>query len=67
MFEDSGRPGPLQLLMMLVQQSGMGALPLSILAPDSFLPFIRQVEQLLLAEKVNPVIVYWRRHGAGDL
>jgi len=53
--------------MMLVQQAGPGALPLSILAPDGFLPFIRQVEQLILAEKINPVIVYWRRHGAGDL
>lgn len=64
---ETGRPGHLQLLMMLVQQSGSGALPLSILAPDSFLPFIRQVEQMLLAEKISPVIVYWRRHGAGDL
>lgn len=67
MVDEAGRPGPLQLLMMLVQQSGSGALPLSILPPESFLPFIRQVEQLLLAEKLNPVIVYWRRHGAGDL
>lgn len=67
MVDDSGRSGPLQLLMMLVQQAGSGSLPLSILAPDGFLPFIRQVEQLLLSEKLNPVIVYWRRHGAGDL
>jgi hypothetical protein len=53
--------------MMLVQQSGAGALPLSILAPDSFLPFIRELEKLSLDQKLAPVIVYWSRQSAARL
>ncbi len=34
-----------------------GALPLSILSPAEFLPFIRDVEQLAVAEKLAPVLV----------
>ena len=52
---------------MLVQQSGAGALPLSILAPDSFLPFIRELEKLSLDQKLAPVIVYWSRQSAARL
>ncbi|MDQ5934691.1 MAG: Diguanylate cyclase [Cyanobacteriota bacterium erpe_2018_sw_21hr_WHONDRS-SW48-000092_B_bin.40] len=64
MTDESGR---IQLQMMLVQQSGAGALPLSILAPDSFLPFIRELEKLSLDQKLAPVIVYWSRQSAARL
>ena len=60
-------PGRVQLQMMLVQQSGPGALPLSILPPDLFLPFIREMERLSLSEKLAPVIVYWSRQSAARL
>lgn len=60
-------PGGSQLQMMLVQQSGPGALPLSILTPAEFLPFIRDVEQLAVAEKLAPVLVYWSRKSAAWL
>ncbi len=52
---------------MLVQQSGAGALPLSILPPDSFLPFIRELEKFSLEQKLAPVIVYWSRQSAARL
>lgn len=55
------------LQMMLVQQSGPGALPLSILSPNSFLPFMRTVEQLAIDERLAPVVVYWARHTAARL
>jgi len=60
-------PGGSQLQMMLVQQAGPGALPLSILSPAEFLPFIRDVEQLAVAEKLAPVLVYWSRRSAAWL
>src|SRR5690606_34499499 len=44
-----------------------GALPLSILAPQAFLPFLRQVEQLAIEEKIRPVLVYWSRQSAARL
>ena len=60
-------PSRIQLQMMLVQQAGPGALPLSILAPQAFLPFLRQVEQLAIEEKIRPVLVYWSRQSAARL
>ena len=62
-----GESGRIQLQMMLVQQSGQGALPLSILPPEAFLPFIRQVERLTIEERLSPVIVYWSRHAVSRL
>ncbi|HEY9712816.1 MAG TPA: hypothetical protein V6C72_05065, partial [Chroococcales cyanobacterium] len=59
-------PGRTQLQMMLVQQAGPGALPLSILTKDSFLPFLRSVEQLAVDERLAPVVVYWSRHTAAE-
>ncbi len=60
-------PGRTQIQMMLVQQSGPGALPLSILSPPSFLPFLRTVEQLAIDERLAPVVVYWSRQTAARL
>ncbi|MDZ4832786.1 MAG: diguanylate cyclase [Candidatus Melainabacteria bacterium] len=60
-------PSRIQLQMMLVQQGGPGALPLSILPPQSFLPFLRQVEQLAVEERLRPVLVYWSRQSAARL
>ncbi|HEY9783844.1 MAG TPA: hypothetical protein V6D17_00490, partial [Candidatus Obscuribacterales bacterium] len=60
-------PGRSQLQMMLVQQAGLGALPLSILSPENFLPFIRDVEQLAVEERLAPVLVYWSSHSAAWL
>jgi len=60
-------PGGSQLQMMLVQQAGPNALPLSILAPAEFLPFIRDVEQLAVSQKLAPVLVYWSRRSAAWL
>jgi diguanylate cyclase (GGDEF)-like protein len=57
-------PGRTQLQMMLVQQAGPGALPLSILPQTSFLPFIRTVEQLAVDERLAPVMVYWSKQTA---
>jgi diguanylate cyclase (GGDEF)-like protein len=53
-----------QLQMMLVQQAGPSVLPLSILALENVLPFIRATEELALQEKLSPVLVYWSRHTA---
>ena len=61
---DSGRN---HIQMMLVQQAGSGALPLSILSangPNGYLPFLRVVEQLCVDERLAPVVVYWTRHQA---
>ncbi len=60
-------PSRTQLQMMLVQQSGPGALPLSIIPPKEFLPFLRSVESLALEERLNPVMVYWSRQSAPRL
>lgn len=60
-------PSRIQLQMMLVQQAGPGALPLSILPPHSFLPFLRSAEQLAVDEKIRPVLVYWSRQSAARL
>lgn len=60
-------PGGSQLQMMLVQQAGPHALPLSILSPQEFLPFIRDVEQLAVSQKLAPVLVYWSRRSAAWL
>ena len=59
--------GRIQLQMMLVQQSGQGALPLSILPPQTFMPFIRLVERLTIDERLAPVIVYWSRQAVSRL
>lgn len=59
-----------QLQMMLVQQAGRDALPLSILSPSGptgFLPFLRTVEQLCVDERLAPVVIYWSRHTAARL
>jgi diguanylate cyclase (GGDEF)-like protein len=59
-------PGRTQLQMMLVQQAGPGALPLSILSQTNFLPFLRTVEQLAVDERLAPVMVYWSKHTAAQ-
>lgn len=56
-----------QLQMMLVQQAGAGALPLSILPAASFIPFVRAAEQLCIDEALAPILVYWSRHSAAKL
>lgn len=48
-----------QLFMMLVQQSGPGALPLSNLAPAEFLPFFRRIEETVISQGLMPILVYW--------
>lgn len=60
-------PSRIQLQMMLVQQAGPGALPLSIIDPRRFLPFLRTVEQLAMDEGLNPLLVYWSCQSAGRL
>lgn len=59
--------GRAQLQMMLLQQVGNGSLPLSNLSPDTFLGFLRGVEQLILDERINPIIVYWSSQQAKRL
>ena len=59
--------GRTQLLMMLMQQAGPGLLPLSILPPNGFIPFIRAAEQLCIDESLAPIVVYWSRHSAARL
>lgn len=59
--------GRTQLLMMLMQQAGPGALPLSILPPSGFIPFIRAAEQICIDESLAPIVVYWSRHSAARL
>ncbi len=53
-----------QLFMMLVQQPGSGALPLSNLTPDQFLPFVRRIEENVVTFKLSPIIVFWSSHNA---
>lgn len=60
-------PSRIQLQMMLVQQAGPGALPLSIINPQKFLPFLRTVEQLAIDENLKPILVYWSCQSAGRL
>jgi diguanylate cyclase (GGDEF)-like protein len=63
-------PGRSQLQMLLVQQAGSGALPLSILSangPNGFLPFLRTVEQLCVDERLAPVVVYWARQATAPM
>ena len=60
-------PSRIQLQMMLVQQAGPGALPLSIIDPRRFLPFLRTVEQLVMDEGLKPLLVYWSCQSAGRL
>lgn len=47
-----------QLFMALVQQAGIGSLPLSFLSRDQFLEFMRKVERGAILER-SPIIVYW--------
>lgn len=56
---------PLQ--MMLIKQAGPKLLSLSNLLPDEFLRFVHQVEQMILDEKVTPIIVYSSSHDASRL
>ncbi len=61
-------PSRIQLQMMLVQQSGPGVLPLSVLPPvDGFIPFIRQMEQMAIEGRMRPIFVYWSRQNANRL
>lgn len=53
-----------QLFMMLVQQPGSGALPLSNLTADQFLPFVRRLEENVATNKLSPIIVFWSSHNA---
>lgn len=47
-----------QLFMALVQQAGVGSLPLSYLNREQFLDFMRKVEKAAIQER-SPIIVYW--------
>jgi diguanylate cyclase (GGDEF)-like protein len=47
-----------QLFMMLVQQAGVGSLPMSHLGRDEFLGFMRKIEKSAL-EIGAPTVVYW--------
>jgi hypothetical protein len=49
------------------QQSKHVALPLSILPPQTFMPFIRLVERLTIDERLAPVIVYWSSQAVSRL
>jgi hypothetical protein len=42
-------------------------LPPASLSPPQFLPFIREVENIILNEGISPVIVYWARNDAAHL
>jgi len=59
--------GRSQLQMTLLQQSGPGSLPLSNLKPDDFLGFLRRIEQLIIDERLSPVLVYWSSQQAKRL
>lgn len=50
--------------MMLVQQAGPGALPLSNLAVSEFLPFFRHIEKSVTFHGLSPVLVYWSSRDA---
>ncbi len=43
------------------------ALPVTVLTPDQFLPFLRQVEMLSIEQKLSPILVYWSRQAAARL
>jgi diguanylate cyclase (GGDEF)-like protein len=47
-----------QLFMMLVQQAGVGSLPMSHLGREEFLGFMRKIEKSAL-EVGAPTVVYW--------
>ncbi|HEY9792296.1 MAG TPA: GAF domain-containing protein, partial [Candidatus Obscuribacterales bacterium] len=47
-----------QLFLMLVQQSGIGSLPLSFMRRSELLNFLRKVEQVSSQER-SPIFVYW--------
>lgn len=47
-----------QLFMMLVQQAGVGSLPMSHLSRDEFIGFMRKIEKAATMER-SPIIVYW--------
>lgn len=49
---------------MLVQQAGPGALPLSNLVAQEFLPFFRRIEESVVFHGLSPVIVYWSTRDA---
>jgi diguanylate cyclase (GGDEF)-like protein len=53
--------------MLLLQQAGSGSLPLSNLSPEAFLGFLRDAEQFVLDQQINPVIVYWSSQQAKRL
>src|SRR5262249_51572959 len=53
-----------QLQMMLLQQTGSGALPLSNVAPDALLKFWRQVENVVVEQRLSPIVVYWSTRDA---
>lgn len=42
-------------------------LPPASLSPSQFLPFIREVENIILNEGIEPLIVYWSRNNAAQL
>lgn len=50
--------------MMLVQQAGPGALPLSNLVAQEFLPFFRRIEESVIFHSLSPVLVYWSTRDA---
>ena len=50
--------------MMLVQQAGPGALPLSNLVATEFLPFFRRIEESVIFHSLSPVLVYWSTRDA---
>src|SRR5437660_1030694 len=47
-----------QLFLMLVQQAGIGSLPLTFLNRGEFLSFMRKIEQAATQER-SPIFVYW--------
>lgn len=47
-----------QLFMMLVQQAGVGSLPMSHLSLEQFTGFMRKIEKMATLER-SPIIVYW--------
>lgn len=48
---------------MLVQQAGIGSLPLSFLSRSEFLSFMRKIEQAACQER-SPIFVYWSSRDA---
>lgn len=56
-----------QLQQILLAQSGPGSLPAGDLSPDDFLEFLRKVEQIVLDEKLSPVMACWSSQNAQRL